>query len=268
MIDSENGHRVLCEDKDICPESSESSIYLMQNLRVGDSNCLTFFDSGANTHLIDRQLARQEELQLTTSKAIALGVTGGGSIKTEYGSFRFNLGQGEDGKYHEITAVGMEKVTSGFGEYNLEEVIREYKEFASGCELEYVLAESVGGTKVHLLLGIKNTRIQPTLLKVLPSGVGVYLSPFKDIWDSRIIFAGPNKVFTKTKKEQLRDSNHEMYTFEASEGLVDDWEDFQTREIRFDSIGRIKNSLYSSPIEDEIFYLRTVRIISAPFIRL
>ena len=30
----------------------------------------------------------------------------------------------------------------------LEEVIREYKESASGCELEYVLPEYVGGTKV------------------------------------------------------------------------------------------------------------------------
>ena len=44
-IDLETGHGVLCEDEKICPESSESSIYLMQNLRVGDSNCLTFFDS-------------------------------------------------------------------------------------------------------------------------------------------------------------------------------------------------------------------------------
>ena len=97
----------------------------MQNLRVGDSNCLTFYDSGANTHLIDRQLARLEELQLISNKAVALGVIGGGSIRTEYGSFCFNLGPGEDGKYHEITAIGMHKVTSGFGEYNLEEVIKE-----------------------------------------------------------------------------------------------------------------------------------------------
>ena len=59
-IDSETGHPVLGEEEDICSECSESSIYLMQNLRVGDSNCLTFFDSGANTHLIDGQLARQE----------------------------------------------------------------------------------------------------------------------------------------------------------------------------------------------------------------
>ena len=42
IIDSETGYRVMCEDEDICTESAESSIYLMQNLRVGDSNCLTF----------------------------------------------------------------------------------------------------------------------------------------------------------------------------------------------------------------------------------
>ena len=122
VIDSETGHQVLCEDEDICPESCESSIYLMQNLHVGDSNCLTFFNSGANTHLIDGQLDRQEELQLISSKDIALGVIGGGSIKIEYGSFWFNLGQGEDSKYHEITAVGMENVTSEFCEYGGEEI--------------------------------------------------------------------------------------------------------------------------------------------------
>ena len=54
VIDSEIGHRVLCEDKDLCPESSESSVYLMQNLQVGESNCLFFLDFGANTHLIER----------------------------------------------------------------------------------------------------------------------------------------------------------------------------------------------------------------------
>ena len=77
-IGSETGHWVLCEDEDICPESTERQIYLMQNLRVGDSTCLTFFDSGANTHLINRQLARHKELQLISSKSTALEVTGRG----------------------------------------------------------------------------------------------------------------------------------------------------------------------------------------------
>ena len=98
-FDSETGHRVLCGEEDICSKSSESSIYLMQNLRVGDSNCLTFLDSRANAHLIYGQLARQEELQLLSSKSNAIGVLGGGSIRTEF---------------HEITAVGMENVKAGF----------------------------------------------------------------------------------------------------------------------------------------------------------
>ena len=53
VIDSETGYRVMCENENICSESSESLIYLMHSLRVGDSNCLTFFDSGTNTHLIE-----------------------------------------------------------------------------------------------------------------------------------------------------------------------------------------------------------------------
>ena len=87
----------------------------MQNLRVGDSNYLTFFDSGANTHPIDGQLAKNKELQFISNKTNALGVIGGGSVMTEYGGFRFNLDLGEDGKYHKITAMGLESVTAGFG---------------------------------------------------------------------------------------------------------------------------------------------------------
>ena len=70
--------------------------------------------------------------------------------------------------------------------------------------MDYVLPETVGGTKVHLLLGIKNTGIQPVLIRVLSSGVGVYLSPFKDVWGSRIIFAGQARYShkqIKTRKE-------------------------------------------------------------------
>ena len=240
----------MCEDEDICTESAESSINLMQNLRVGDSNCLNFFNSGANTHLIDGRMARQEDLQLISSKSIAISVIGGGSIKTEYGSFRFNLGPGEDGKYHEITAIGMDSVTAGFGEYDLKEVIKEYRSSATSEELEQILPETVGGSRVHLLLGIKNTRIQPTLIKVLPSGVGVYLSPFKDLWGSRIIFAGPNKEFMKAKKEQMRGSSHAVYLLNT-EVIKDDMIE-NTKDVRFESKGKVQISLYKPPIEDDI----------------
>ena len=44
---------------------------------------MTFFDSGANAHLIDGRIARQEDLQLISNKFISLGIIGGGSIRTE-----------------------------------------------------------------------------------------------------------------------------------------------------------------------------------------
>ena len=88
-------------------------MYLMQNVRVGDSNCLPFFDPGENAHLIDCQLAKNEEFQLISSKSTALGVIVGGLVMTEYGIFCFNLGPGEEGKYHKITALEWRVLQSG-----------------------------------------------------------------------------------------------------------------------------------------------------------
>ena len=56
-FDSETGESLKEENLEIQTESSKNSIYLMQNLKIGNSNCLMFFDSGANAHLIDRTLA-------------------------------------------------------------------------------------------------------------------------------------------------------------------------------------------------------------------
>ena len=72
----------------------------------------------------------------------------------------------------------------------------------------------MGGSRVHLLLGVENTRIQPVLLRILSSGVGVYLSQFKDVWGSRIIFAGPSKSFTLANMEQQRNTYHAVYSVE------------------------------------------------------
>ena len=38
------------------------------------------------------------------------------------------------------------------------------------------------------------------------------MSPFKDVEGSRIIFAGPNKMFTQVNKDQQRDSSHSVYS--------------------------------------------------------
>ena len=117
---------------------------------------------------------------MISDKASAIRVVGGSEIKTEHGAYRFNLGPGEVKVYHEIVAIGMSSVTSEFTKYDLSEICKEYKDKAADKESQTVLPEVIGGSRVHLLLGIKNTKLHLILIKILPSGVGVFLSPFKD----------------------------------------------------------------------------------------
>ena len=95
----------------------------------------------------------------------------------------------------------MSDVTAGFGSYNLSEIREEYKDQAEPIDKDVLLPERVGGSKVQLLLGIKNTNLDPVLVKILPSGIAVYRSPFKNVYGSRMIFAGPHKSFTKDDNE-------------------------------------------------------------------
>ena len=70
------------------------------------------------------------------------------------------------------------------------------------------------------MLGIKNTRLDPILLKILPSGIAVYQSPFKDVFGSRIIFGGPHKSF-KNKSAEIMTSNA-VFLVQAAENEVYD----------------------------------------------
>ena len=94
----------------------------------------------------------------------------------------------------------MSDVTAGFGSYDLSEIQDEFRNQAEPAEKDVLLPERVGGSKVQLLLGIKNTNLDPVLVKILPSGVAVYRSPFKDVYGSWMIFAGPHRSFTNNEK--------------------------------------------------------------------
>jgi len=52
----------------------------------------------------------------------------------------------------------MDYVTSGFGSYDLAEICEEYIKNAENKK-DVVPPKRVGGSRVHLLLGIKNTNL-------------------------------------------------------------------------------------------------------------
>ena len=170
-FNSQTGDQVIVQPEAFDPEVSENASYILQNIKLGQSECLVFFDTGANSHLIDGNIALKEGLQAISSERTRLGLIAGGQVESEFGTFRFNLGPGDDDKYHEITAVGMNELTTKFHKYDLEEINLEYLKYACDGKKENILPKTVEGFKVHLLLGTKNTKIQPVFIKVLPSGV-------------------------------------------------------------------------------------------------
>ena len=67
---------------------------------------------------------------------------GGGVITVESGNFRFNLGSGKDGVYHEIRAIEIKNVTTEIGEYGLEELGKEFMSSATRLEKKSILPKT------------------------------------------------------------------------------------------------------------------------------
>ena len=66
------------------------------------------------------------------------------------------------------------------------------------------------------------------------------------------MFAGPHKVFSNKNKEMSRYSNHAVYSADVNESQEQCNTGLEIREDRFNSIGRIRVSLYPSAIKDNI----------------
>ena len=79
---------------------------------------MIFFYRGANAHLVQGKMAVASRFELISSHPTSLTVVGGGKLKLEYGSYRFNLGPGAGGEYHKISCLGMDSVTSKFNKYD------------------------------------------------------------------------------------------------------------------------------------------------------
>ena len=215
-INSQSGVKIPTLMDTIIPEVNEHASYLLQTIKIGNANVIVFFDNGANTNLITEKIAIDQGLQLISKKPSKLTVVGGGSIQSEVGKFRFNIGPTENGDFHEIKCQGMRNITSKFPRINLSTISEEFKNSSNNLYDGEPLPEYIGGDEIGLLIGIKNARMNPTLITVLPSGVGVYKSPFADIWGSRYIFAGPHAVFSGGDPNRSDGLTHAIFHMKES----------------------------------------------------
>ena len=230
-IDSSTGDLCVANTRRIIPETENTSTYIMQWLQIGKSKCLCFFDTGADMNMIDGRMAEKERLRVITQAPISLKAVGGTGMMTDYGSYKLNLGPNSEGNYHELTCYGMSKVTDTVPKHDLGVVndeVQGHPEYIAGEPLP----EYVGGSKVNLLLGIKNSAVQPVLLYTLESGISVYRSPFRDTFGSTICYGGSHKSFNKSRSVH---SVMSLHSFVRSVGLSEKVE-MQTAEGMTDSV--------------------------------
>lgn len=207
-INTNTGEVTEIDDDQIVTEVDEDAFYVMQLLKLQGEDCLTFFDRGANQHLIDGSMAERIGAKVLCDRPASLGVAGAGRIWTDYGRYSVYLGPTPVGKYHQITAQGISHVTEPFPHYDLAEVNKELKNSGYLPKKGLTLPKYIGGQRVNLLVGIKDTELEPQCLFQLPSGIGVYKSLFTDKFNSNICFGGPHNIFTSINKKCLGNLNH------------------------------------------------------------
>ena len=81
----------------IIPQSGDDTTFILQFIMLGDQSCMTFYDTGADFHLIEGEIAEKAGLKIVSDRPTMVGHLGGGTMLTSYGIYTVNLGPTVDG---------------------------------------------------------------------------------------------------------------------------------------------------------------------------
>jgi hypothetical protein len=190
------GMRTITQKDTVILPSKEEAFFVMQQLSIGGEDVLTFYDSGANIHLVEGELAERVGFTVLNDRCVSIGVVGGGQVWSEYGQYSCVLGPDTDRKLHLVELQGLARISAYVPEFDLTPLQSEASStFRDGNRLWY--PKSIGGDRVKLLLGIRSTSLAPKLHASLPNGLGIYISALVDIYGSNICYGGTHEIFTK-----------------------------------------------------------------------
>lgn len=184
----------------IVSDISDNPIYLLQYLEGQDkSKLLMFYDSGCWGSVINSKAMASLHTQTVRPGPTRLEVAGAHTIEVPYGDEQFYLeleGNSNQLRYAELTGLHMDEVSSTFPEWPLVEVWEELNQAYTSlhsdlCPLPEV-TDTIGGSSVDVMLGIRYQTYFPTALYSLPSGLTIYRSKFKGFNGIQGILGGPH----------------------------------------------------------------------------
>ena len=189
-----------CSPKTVKRESAEDTVYIFQLVKLGRQTALVFYDSGATGNLVRGEFAEAAGFKVLDTNSQLVGALGSTTMWTKYGTYTAMLGDNSSGNFHHLLFQGIDQITTAFPRYDLHPMVDEVK--ASGrLDSNESFPQYVGGRQTDILIGLKSSELQPTLLFTLPSGLGVYRCHLRDCWGSNIAFGGPHELISAVNKK-------------------------------------------------------------------
>ena len=184
---------------DVLPDVYDAAAFMMQSVPASkdDKQLLVFYDTGCGGAGISNRA-----FGLLTSRPVrdgptVLDVAGGKCIEIPYGDEQFTLQLDGGHRLATITALHMPVITSIFPAIQLQQAWNDLATAASGkCQLPLPSADdTIGGSAVDLILGVRYLKYFPTLVFSLPSGLSVYRAKFRSYSGNQAVLGGPHAAW-------------------------------------------------------------------------
>ena len=209
---NKDGFRVL-------PDVNEPAIFLLQKVLVdNDHELLLFYDSGCSGAAISDRAYSVLDTQTLRPGPTRLDVAGSKTIELEHGDEQFLLDLCEPNQKATLTGLRMPHITSKFPLLELQdafdEIQDEYRKSNSDEALPSV-SQSIGGTEVDIMIGIRYQKYFPVLQYSLPSGLSIFTAKFRSARGHQGILGGPSAAWRNAGEKSQYMSPKAYLTLEA-----------------------------------------------------
>ena len=166
----------------VIPDVNEPAIFLLQKILVDNEHeLLLFYDSGCSGAAISNRAYSVLDTQTMRPGPTRLDVAGSKTIELEHGDEQFLLELYEQNQKATLTGLRMPHITSKFPLLELQEAFDEIQdEYRKSNSVESLptVSQSIGGTEVDIMIGIRYQKYFPILQYSLPSGLSIFTGKF------------------------------------------------------------------------------------------
>lgn len=190
-------------DPNIEDDLPNPSIFLLQYIEHREEKLLVFFDTGCAGSALSHRAAKILDSTTVREGPTNLCVAGGTSFEIEGGDESFRLPLVKEDKFATLTGLKMKNVTGNFPCWDIvnawDQITEELDEEFPGHDAVPDPPDQVGGGPVDVMVGIRYAKLFPTLLYMLPSGLGIYETKIKAHNGKNCVLGGSHHTWKHSK---------------------------------------------------------------------